>query len=86
MVPLNAIPYVAFCTVPVLLGLSLYVLFLEMTAIKAVHRFSWGEAAAALFLPSILLGLLCGLVFVVFLRVAGPSINEIFQQLQQTAP
>ena len=44
------------------------------------------EAAAALFLPSILLGLLCGLVFVVFLRVAGPSINEIFQQLQQTAP
>lgn len=86
MVPLNAIPYVAFCTIPILLGLSLYVLFLEMTAIKAVHRFSWGEAAAALFLPSILLGLLCGLVFVVFLRVAGPSINEIFQQLQQTAP
>jgi hypothetical protein len=83
MVPLNAIPFVAFCTLPALLALGVYVLFLELTAIKAVHRFGWGEAAAALFLPSILIALLCGLLFLIALRMAGPAINDIFQQLQQ---
>jgi hypothetical protein len=83
MIPLNAIPFVAFCTLPVLLVLGIYVLFLEVTAVKAVHRFSWGEAAAALFLPTILLALLCGLLFLGLMRLVGPSINEIFQQLQQ---
>jgi hypothetical protein len=81
--PLNVIPFVAFCTLPLLFGLGLYALFLQVTAIKAVHRCGWGEAAAALFLPAILIGLLCGLTFLLFMRAAGPAINEIFQQLQQ---
>jgi hypothetical protein len=83
MIPLNAVPMAVFCTLPLLVGAGLYVLFLELTAIKAVHRFSWGEAAAALFLPTILLGMLCGLLFLVLMRMAGPSINEFFQQLQR---
>jgi hypothetical protein len=86
MVPLNAIPYAAFCTLPVLIVLGLYVLFLEMTAVKAVHRFSWWEAAAALLLPIILIAMLCGLLVLVGMRVLGPSINEIFQQLQGLQP
>jgi hypothetical protein len=83
MVPFNAIPFVVFCTVPVLLALTLYALFLQVAAIKAVHGCGWGEAAAALFLPGILITLLCGFMFLVLMRLAGPSINEIFQQLQQ---
>jgi hypothetical protein len=82
MIPLNAIPFVAFCTLPVLLGLGVYGLFLQVTAIKAVHRCGWGEAAAALLLPGILLAMLCGFLFLVLVRLAGPSINEIFQQMQ----
>jgi hypothetical protein len=82
MVPFNAIPFVAFCTVPLLLGLSLYALFLQVAAVKAVHRCGWGEATAALLLPGILLALLCGFLFLVLMRVAGPSLMEIFQQLQ----
>jgi hypothetical protein len=83
LTPLNMIPYAGFCTLPVILALFVYVLFLQVTAIKAVHDFSWGEAAAALFLPGILGLMLCGLSFLLFMRMAGPSINEIFQQLQQ---
>jgi hypothetical protein len=82
MVPLNVIPFVAFCTLPVLLALGLYVLFLEVTAIKAVHQCGWGEAAAALFLPAVLIVMLCGVAFLALMRVAGPSINDMFQQLQ----
>lgn len=83
MVPLNAVPFLAFCTLPLLLVCGIYVLFLEVTAIKAVHRCGWGEAAAALFLPAILLGLLCGFLFLGLMRVVGPSLNDIFQQLRQ---
>jgi hypothetical protein len=81
--PLNIIPFAVFCTLPALIVLILYSLFLETAAIKAVHRFSWGEAAAALLLPTILLSLLCGVAFLALMRIAGPYFNEIFQQLQQ---
>lgn len=83
LVPFSILPYVAFCTVPVLIALGLYALFLQTAAIKAVHRFTWGEAAASLLLPTILLGLLCGFAVLALMRVAAPYINEIFQQLQQ---
>jgi hypothetical protein len=80
---LNIVPFAALCTIPVILVLGLYALFLEMAAIKAVHRCGWGEAAAALLLPAILIGLICGFSFLLLMKVAGPSINEILQQLQQ---
>jgi Yip1 domain. len=83
LIPFNALPITLFCSLPLLVILGLYVLFLEVTAVKAVYRCGWGEAAAAFFMPSILLTLLCGLLFVGLMRVAGPSINEIMQQMQR---
>jgi len=82
-VPLNAIPFMAFCTLPLLLALGLYVLFLEMTAIKAVHQCGWGEAAAILFLPAVLIVMLCGVAFLGLMKLAGPSLNDILHQLQR---
>ena len=81
MIPLNAVRFVVFCTAPVLLALAVYTLYLNVAAVKAVHRFGWGEAAAATFLPSILIALLCGLAFVLLLRIVGPFMNEFIQQL-----
>lgn len=86
MIPFNAIPFVVFCTVPLLLALSIYALYLEVAAIKAVHRLGWGESAGALFLPTILLLLLCGVLFLGLMRLAGPSMNEILQELRQVSP
>lgn len=86
MVPLNAIPFVVFCTAPILIGLSVYVLYLEVAAIKAVHQLGWGESAGALFLPGILMLLLCGVAFLLLMRLIGPEFSEIFQQLQQLQP
>ena len=82
-VPLNAIPFMAFCTLPLLLALGLYVLFLEMTAIKTIHQCGWGEAAAILFLPAVLIVMLCGVAFLGLIKLAGPSINDILHQLQR---
>jgi hypothetical protein len=81
--PFSAIPYAAFCTLPVLLAGSIYVIYLEVAAIKAVYRFSWLESAGALFLPTILLVCLCALVAVVLISLLGASLNEVIQQIQQ---
>lgn len=82
LVPFNLIPYLALCILPFLLLLSLYALFLEVAAIKAVHGFGWGGSAAALIMPTILIGMLCGIAFLGLLRIAGPAFNEILQQVQ----
>lgn len=86
MAPLYAIPFVGLCALPILLAVGIYVLYLQVAAIKAVHRLGWGESAGALFLPGILISLLCGVLFVALWRMIGPSFNDIFQQLQQIRP
>ena len=83
MVPLNAIPFVSFGTLPVLVLLGLYVLYLQLTAVKAVHACNWGEAAAILFLPALLIVMLCGAAFLFTMRAAGPALSEILQGLQR---
>jgi hypothetical protein len=37
-------------------------------------------------MPTILIGMLCGIAFLGLLRIAGPGLSEIFQQLQQVQP
>jgi hypothetical protein len=82
MLPFNVIPFAVLCTGPILLILGVYAMYLQVTAVKAVHRCGWGEAAAAYFLPGLLLVLLCGVSFLLLIRAFGPQFNEIFQQLQ----
>ncbi|HAV75926.1 MAG TPA: hypothetical protein DCX53_01085 [Anaerolineae bacterium] len=82
LVPFNAIPFLVYCTIPILLIGVVYVIYLEMAAIKAVYRFGWFESAGALFLPTILITCICALVVLGLMRVMGPSINEVFQQIQ----
>lgn len=83
LIPVNAIPFAVFCTGPLLLALSLYVIYLEVAAIKAVHGLGWGESIGALVLPGILIALLCGVLFLGLMQVFRPQINEIMQQIQQ---
>jgi hypothetical protein len=83
LAPFSVIPYVAFCTIPIILVGVFYVIYLEVVAIKAVHGFSWLESAGALFLPTILLICLCALVAVVLISLLGVSFNEVIQQVQQ---
>ena len=82
LIPINAIPFASFCTLPLLIVLGLYVTYLEIAAVKAVHGFGWLEAAIAVFLPVILLVFLCAFAVLGIMRALGPSINDIFQRLQ----
>lgn len=52
--PLNVIPIVGYLN----LLISLYVLILEVIAVKTVNRFGWGAAIASVIFPGVVLGII----------------------------
>jgi uncharacterized membrane protein len=62
LVLLSAIPFVGICTGIISIGLSIYVLVLQVMAVKAVNRFGWGQAAGSVFIPGCVVIILCACV------------------------
>lgn len=75
-----AIPYVGACFGFLGLALGIYVLVLELMAVKGVNQFGWGEAAGALFLPGIVLFCCITAVILGFFTLLAPAISETFNQ------
>jgi hypothetical protein len=82
LVPVYAIPYAGYCVLPFSFLLGIYVIYLQAAAVKGVHGFGWLEAVIAVLLPVILIVFACGFAVIGLMRVLGPSINDIFQQIQ----
>lgn len=83
---LSAIPFAGVCFGLVGLLAGLYVLVLEVMAVKGVNQFGWGQAAASLLLPFVVLACCIALGVVGVLRALGPNINQIFESLTPPAP
>ncbi len=83
---LAAIPFVGLCFGIVSLVVLIYVIVLQVMAVKGVNQFGWGQAVGSCAIP--FLGLLCCFIVVVIgvLRVLGPEINNIFNSIQQSLP
>jgi hypothetical protein len=76
MSPLGAIPLIGY--VNLLIGL--YLLVLEVIAMKAVNRFGWGAAIVSVILPGLALGMLlaCAIFVITFLLI-GAAVNNEFK-------
>ncbi|HET9587283.1 MAG TPA: Yip1 family protein [Anaerolineales bacterium] len=81
---LSAIPYVVYCSG--LLGFLalLYVIALEVTAVKGVNRFGWGPAAASVLLPFFVLACCVAAVIAGLVSVLVPTIQDGFEQIAPT--
>jgi hypothetical protein len=77
----GAIPYIGFCFGFLGLALGIYVVVLELMAVKGVNQFGWGQAAGSLFLPGFVL--FCCIAAVTFglISLLAPAIGETFNQL-----
>jgi hypothetical protein len=80
----SAIPFVGICTGLISLGLSIYVLVLEVMAVKAVNRFGWGQAAGSLFLPGCVVFIICACMVFGSLMLLGPVIRNVFNGINQS--
>lgn len=81
---LAAIPFVGLCFGLVSLIGVLYVIVLEVMAVKGVNQFGWGQALGSYFLPFLVVFCCLSLGVIGILRAAGPGINEIFNSIQQS--
>ena len=85
LTPFSSIAFVGICTGLISLGLLVYVIVLELMAIKAVNKFGWGQAAGSLFLPGLVLAC-CIAVVVAALAGMGVAIGDTFNSINQSLP
>jgi len=78
---LAAIPYVGFCFGFIGLGVTIYVIVLEVMAVKGVNQFGWGEAAGSFFLPGIVLFCCIAVVVAGLVSALIPVIRDVAPQI-----
>lgn len=83
---LAAIPFVGFCFGLVSLLGALYVVALEVMAVKGVNRFGWGEALGSYFLPGIVLCCCASVGAFAFARALGSQFPNILNQFPTPVP
>ena len=81
---LSAIPFAGLCFGFVSLLAVLYVVALEVMAVKGVNGFGWGPALGSYFLPFLVLICCLSIGVIAILRALGPGINDIFNSIQQS--
>lgn len=83
---LSAIPFAGFCFGILGFFAGLYVLVLEIMAVKGVNQFGWGQAIASMLLPVIAIACCISIVFVGIFRALGPSLQNIFNSIATPMP
>ncbi len=84
LIPFSSVPYLNICTGLISIGVSFYSLFLEITAVKAVNRFGWGQAIGSVVIPFVAILVVCGCVVGIGIAILGPMIGDIFNQINQS--
>ena len=56
---------------------------LNIMAVKGVNRFGWGEALGSVFIPGIVIELVCCCLIGGISMVAGAGLKGLLQQIQQ---
>ena len=84
----SSIPYLGICTGLLSLFLGIYAIVLQITAVKGVNRFGWGQAVGSFFLPTLIL-LCCALLpigVIAAMRLMGPQIGNTFSSISSSLP
>ena len=88
LTPFSSVPYLGVCTGLISLGLGIYALVLQVTAVKGVNHFGWGQALGSFFLPTVIL-LCCALLpigVIAMMRLLGPQIGNTFSSISSSLP
>jgi len=78
---LGIIPIVGILTGLASFALSIYVLVLEVIAVKAVNNLDTGKAVGSVLLPGVVIFLLICCCFAIFAVALGPTIGDVFSEI-----
>jgi hypothetical protein len=88
LTPLSSITYVGICTGLLSVTVAVYAILLEVTAVKGVNHFGWGQALGSFFLPTLII-LCCAVVpigVIAMMRLLGPQIGNTFSTISSSLP
>jgi hypothetical protein len=74
----SAIPYAGACFGLIGFLVGIYILVLQLMAIKGVNRVGWGAALGAYFIPVLVLGFICACLFGVSLAALVPIMRDVY--------
>ena len=74
----SAIPYAGACFGLIGFLVGIYILVLQLMAIKGVNRIGWGGALGAYFIPVLVLGFICACLFGVSLAALVPIMRDVY--------
>jgi hypothetical protein len=83
---LSAIPYAGVCFGILGFAGALYVLVLEVMAVKGVNQFGWGQAIGSLLLPVLAIACCFAVGLFALAQALGPQINDIFNSILTPVP
>lgn len=83
---LAAIPAVGFCFGILGLLAGLYVLALEVMAVKGVNQFGWGQAIASLLLPVFAIVCCVSIAVVGIMQALAPQLMDVFNSITTPVP
>lgn len=83
---LSAIPLAGACFGILGFGLALYVLVLEVMAVKGVNQFGWGQAIGSLLLPVFAIACCLSVGVGAVLSMMAPEMMEIFNSITTPVP
>jgi hypothetical protein len=83
---LSAIPFAGACFGIVGFLLALYVLVLEIMAVKGVNQFGWGQAVASMLLPVLAIACCISVAVAGMFSVLAPQMQDIFNSITTPVP
>jgi hypothetical protein len=81
---LTAIPYIGLCFTAIAGLGGIYILVLEIMAVKGVNQIGWGAAIGSLLIPVLAIIFLCACLVVGVLTLLGPVIGDVFDSINQS--
>lgn len=81
---LSAIPFVGFCFAGIAAIAGIYILALEIMAVKGVNQIGWGAAIGSLLIPVLAIVFVCACLVVGVLTLLGPMIGDVFDSINQS--
>jgi hypothetical protein len=81
---LGAIPLVGTCFGIISLLFGIYIIALQIIAVKGVNQVGWGGAVGAVLIPFAVVILVCCCLFAIIFSVAGATLGNIFSTINQS--
>ena len=81
---IGIIPFIGILTGLISFGLGIYVLVLEVLAVKAVNGLDTGKAVGSVLLPGLVIFLFICCCVIIGVALMGPAIGEVFDSINQS--